>query len=220
MELKYLGHSAIEITTGEYKILTDPFLIKSPNYDYSKVTDIFVTHGHADHLGKAPQISMKTGAVITAIFELAKYCSRYGVNVNGISLGAWIDYPWGRAIAVPAFHSSSSDDGVYTGSPVGFIFEIEGKRIYHAGDTNLNSEMKIIGELYKPEYSILPIGGHYTMDIAHACIASQWLNTENVIPIHYNTFPQIEVNIDDFVIGIKKFNKNPIVLDIEKNIEI
>lgn len=220
MKLKYLGHSAFEITTGEYKILIDPFLVKSPDYDCSGVTDIFVTHGHADHLGKAPQIAMKTGAVITAIFELAKYCSRYGVDVNGISLGGWINYPWGRVIAVPAFHSSSSEDGTYTGSPVGFIFEIEGKKLYHAGDTNLNAEMKVIGEIYKPEYSLLPIGGHFTMDIPHACVASQWLNTQKVIPMHYNTFPQIEVDIEGFKAGVEKLGKTPLVMKIEESIEL
>lgn len=220
MKLKYLGHSAFEITTGEYKILIDPFLVKAPDYDCSGVTDIFVTHGHADHLGKAPQIAMKTGAVITAIFELAKYCSRYGVDVNGISLGGWINYPWGRVIAVPAFHSSSSEDGTYTGSPVGYIFEIEGKRLYHAGDTNLNSEMKVIGEIYKPEYSLLPIGGHYTMDIPHACVASQWLNTQKVIPMHYNTFPQIEVDIEGFKAGVEKLGKTPVVIKIEESVEL
>lgn len=220
MELKYLGHSAFEIETGEYKILIDPFLVKSPDYDYSRVTDIFVTHGHADHLGKAPQIAMKTGAVITAVFELAKYCSRYGVDVNGISLGGWINYPWGRVIAVPAFHSGSSDDGTYTGCPVGFIFEIEGKKIYHAGDTNLNSEMKVIGEIYKPEFSLLPVGGQFTMDIAHACVAASWLNTKNVVPMHYNTFPQIEANMAEFELGIEKMGKTPIVMNIEESIEI
>lgn len=220
MKLKYLGHSAFEIITGEYKILIDPFLVKAPDYDCSGVTDIFVTHGHADHLGKAPQIAMKTGAVITAIFELAKHCSRYGVDVNGISLGGWMEYPWGRVIAVPAFHSSSSDDGAYTGSPVGFIFDIEGKKIYHAGDTSLNSEMKVIGEIYHPEYSILPVGGHFTMDIPHACIGAQWLNTKNVIPMHYNTFPQIETNIDGFKLGIEKLGMNPVVMKIEESIEI
>ncbi|MBR3889869.1 metal-dependent hydrolase [bacterium] len=220
MRLKYLGHSAFEIKTGEYTILIDPFLVKAPDYDFSQVTDIFLTHGHGDHVGKAPQIAMKTGAIVTACFELAKYCSRYGINVNGISLGGWVNYPWGKVIAVPAFHSSSADDGTYTGCPVGFVFEIEGKRIYHAGDTCLNSEMKVIGELYKPDYSLLPIGGHYTMDIEHATIASKWLETQNVVPMHYNTFPQIEASIDDFKTGIEKLGKKPVVIKIEEFIEI
>ena len=220
MKLTYLGHSAFEIQTEKGVILIDPFLVKAPNYDFSNVTDIFVTHGHADHLGKAPQIAMKTGALITAVFELAKYCSRYGVNVNGISLGGWINYDWGRAIALPAFHSSSSDDGTYTGCPVGYLFEIDGKRIFHAGDTCLNSEMKVLGEVYKPDVAILPIGGHFTMDIEHAATAAKWIGANSIIPMHYNTFPQINADINKFKSEITRTGKNPLVLDIEESIEI
>lgn len=220
MNIKYLGHSAFEIDTNGYKILIDPFLVKCPDYDYSKTTDIFVTHGHADHLGKAPQIAMKTGAVITAVFELAKYCSRYGVSVNGISLGGWVNYEWGRVIALPAFHSSSADDGTYTGCPVGFLFEIEGKRIFHAGDTCLNSEMKILAEVYKPDIVMLPIGGHFTMDIENAVIAAKWIDADIVIPMHYNTFPQVEANVDEFKKMISDIGKKPVVLKIEESIEV
>ena len=220
MKLKYLGHSAFEIATGDYKILVDPFLVKCPDYDYSKTSDIFVTHGHADHLGKAPQISMQTGAPITAVFELANYCARYGVNVNGISLGGWLNYEWGRAIALPAFHSSSSDDGTYTGCPVGYLFEIEGKRIFHAGDTCLNSEMKVLGEVYKPDVAILPIGSRFTMDIENAVIASKWIGAETVIPMHYNTFPQVSADTNLFKQEIAKIGKKPVVMSIEEVVEI
>lgn len=220
MKLKYLGHSAFEITTNEAKILIDPFLVKAPDYDYSDTTDIFVTHGHADHLGKAPKIAMETGALITAVFELAKYCSRYGIDVNGISLGGWIDFNWGRVMALPAFHSSSTDDGVYAGCPVGYLFEIDGKRIFHAGDTCLNSEMKVLGEVYKPDVAILPIGGHYTMDVEQAVIASEWIRAEVVVPMHYNTFPQINADEDLFKMLMSARGKNPLVLKIEEQVEL
>lgn len=220
MKLTYLGHSAFEIESDKGVILIDPFLVNAPNYDYSNVTDIFVTHGHSDHLGKAPQIATQTGAVITAVFELAKYCARYGVNVNGISLGGWINYDWGRAIALPAFHSSSADDGTYTGCPVGYLFEIDGKRIFHAGDTCLNSEMKVLGEVYKPDIAILPVGGHFTMDIENAVIAAKWIGADTIIPMHYNTFPQINADIDKFKLNITKLGKNPLVLKPEESVEI
>lgn len=220
MKLTYLGHSAFEIQTEKGVILIDPFLINAPNYDYSNVTDIFVTHGHSDHLGKAPQIASQTGATVTAVFELAKYCARYGINVNGISLGGWINYDWGRVIALPAFHSSSTDDGTYTGCPVGYLFEIEGKRIFHAGDTCLNSEMKVLGEVYKPDMAILPIGGHFTMDVENATIASKWIGADTIIPMHFNTFPQINADIDKFKLEITKLGKNPLVLKAEESVEI
>ena len=214
MQIKYLGHSAFEIETNGKKILIDPFLTMIPNYNPEGVVDIFVTHGHGDHLGSAIEISKSTGAKITAIFELANYCATKGANVNGINLGGWMNYSWGRVVAVPAFHSSSTPEGVYSGCPCGYIFEIDGQRIYHAGDTCLNSEMKIIGEIYKPEISMLPIGGHYTMDISQAVIASQWLNTKTVIPMHYNTFDAIKVDINEFNTKLIAINKEPLVLEI------
>ena len=194
MQITYLGHSAFEIKTNNKKILVDPFLVMYPNYDITGVTDIFVTHGHSDHLGNSIEISQKTGAKITAIFELANYCASKGAVSNGINLGGWMNYSWGKVVAVPAFHSSSTPEGFYAGCPCGYIFEIEGKKIYHAGDTNLNSEIRTVGELYSPEISLLPIGGLYTMDIKQATIASKWLNTGIVIPMHYNTFDAIEPN--------------------------
>ena len=217
--LTYLGHSAFEIATQNKKILVDPFLVKMPNYDYSDVTDIFVTHGHGDHLGSAIEISKQTGARITAVFELANYCSTKGANVNGINLGAWLDYEWGKVIAVPAFHSSSTPEGAYAGCPCGFIFDINGKIIYHAGDTCLNSEMKVIGEIYQPDIAILPIGGQYTMDIESAVIASEWLGASAVIPMHYNTFDAINVDIADFERQIREKGKMPLVLKIGQNLE-
>ena len=214
MQIKYLGHSAFEIETNGKKILIDPFLTMSPNYNPEGVVDIFVTHGHGDHLGSAIEISKLTGAKITAIFELANYCATKGANVNGINLGGWMNYSWGRVVAVPAFHSSSTPEGVYAGCPCGYIFEIDGQRIYHAGDTCLNSEMKVIGELYSPEVSILPIGGHYTMDINQAVIASKWLQTKTVVPMHYNTFDAITVDIDEFEKKIKSTGKEVLILQI------
>ena len=219
MRITYLGHSCFEIETLGKKILIDPFLVMSPNYDYNGVTDIFVTHGHSDHLGSAVEISKKTGAKITAVFELANYCASKGATAQGINLGAWMDYEWGRVIAVPAFHSSSTPDGIYAGCPCGFIFAIEGKAIYHAGDTCLNSEMEIIGNLYQPQISMLPIGGTYTMDIEQAVVASVMLKTSEVIPMHYNTFEAIKVNVEDFTRQIRDKGKIPLVLKIGQNLE-
>ena len=214
MAITYLGHSCFEITKDDKKILIDPFLVCSPNYIPEGITDIFVTHAHADHLGSAIEISKKTGAKITAIFELANYCASKGANINGIGLGSWINYDWGKAIAVPAFHSSSTSEGIYGGCPCGYIFEIDGTTIYHAGDTCLNSEMKMIGEIYQPDLAMLPIGGHYTMDIEHAVTASEWLEVTGVIPMHYNTFDAIQVDIKDFERQIRDKGKLPLILQI------
>lgn len=219
MQITYLGHSAFEIKTGNKKILIDPFLVMSPNYDYSNTTDIFVTHGHGDHLGSSIEISQKTGAKISAVFELANYCGAKGANAEGINLGGWIQYDWGKAIAVPAFHSSSTPEGYYAGCACGYIFEIEGKVIYHAGDTCLNSDMKIIGEIYQPQIAMLPIGGHYTMDIEQAVLAAEWIDASEIIPMHYNTFEAISVNIEDFERQIRGLGKLPKILKIGNSLE-
>ena len=219
MELKYLGHSAFEIETNNTKILIDPFLVCSPDYIPTGVSDIFVTHAHSDHLGSAIEISKTTGAVITSIFELANYCSNKGAQTLGAGLGSWLEYDWGRAILVPAFHSSSFPDGTYGGCPCGVIFDIEGKKIYHAGDTCLNSEMKLIREVYEPNIAILPIGGHYTMDVENAIIASEWLGASAIVPMHYNTFDAIRADIGEFENGIRSIGKMPMIMKVgDKNI--
>ena len=214
MEIKYLGHSAFEIITANQKILIDPFLVCVPNYRVENINNIFVTHAHSDHLGSAIEISKKTKAPITAIFELANYCARKGAIIQDIGLGSWMQYSWGQATAVPAFHSSSTPDGQYGGCPCGFVFEIEGKIIYHAGDTSLSSEMKTIGELYQPDIAMLPIGGKYTMDIEHAVLATKWLGASEIIPMHYNTFDAIKVDITEFEHKIREIGKLPIIKEI------
>lgn len=214
MRIKYLGHSGFELETNGKTILIDPFLIKYPQYKPENLADIFVTHGHGDHLGSAIEISRQTKAPITAIYELANYCSKNGASANDIGLGSWQNYSWGRAVAVPAFHSSSTPDGNYAGMPCGFVFEIEGQRIYHAGDTSLNSEMKMIGEVYEPDLAMLPIGGKYTMDVEHALIAAQWLQVSAVIPMHYNTFEAINADIQKFESEMRKLGKMPLIMKI------
>ena len=214
MNIRYLGHSAFEISVKGQKILIDPFLVSFPNYNCQDVCDIFVTHAHGDHLGSAVEISKRTNSTITAIYELANYCAKLGAKTIDLGLGSWRDYSWGKAILVPAFHSSSTPDGVYGGCPCGVVFKIEDKVLYHAGDTCLNSEMKIIGELYQPDIAMLPVGGKYTMDIEHAVKAAEWLRTSAVIPMHYNTFDAIKVDIKDFERQMRKIGKIPIILNV------
>ena len=122
-QIEVFTHSSIRIKDDSRTIYVDPYKIRE---DYKDADYIFVTHGHSDHLGSSIEISKKTGAPITSVFELANYCSMHGVRTNGCGLGAWKDYDWGKVILVPAFHSSSTPDGKYAGCPCGFIFEIEG----------------------------------------------------------------------------------------------
>lgn len=213
--INYIGHSAFYIKTGDFGILIDPFISQNPKAVFGNeniITDIFVTHGHGDHLGDAIPISRKKNAQITAIFELANYCAERGARVNAVNFGGKIEYNWGTARFLPAFHSSSTPDGTYAGMPASILFEINGTKIYHAGDTCLNSEMKTIGELYSPDIALLPIGSHFTMDVDDAVIAAQWLNAKTVIPMHYNTFDAIKADTSDFKSKIQNAGMQAIVL--------
>lgn len=218
MSIKYLGHSCFEIKTTNGNILIDPFLSINPEYKPEGITDIFLTHAHGDHLGDAIRISQETGAVITAVFELANYCIKCGAKAKGIGLGGWHNYDWGRVAAVPAFHSSSLPDGEYGGCPCGYVFEIEGSTIYHAGDTCLNNEMKTIGEFFQPDMAMLPVGGFYTMDIEQAVKAAEWLGVTAVIPMHYNTFDAISVDISEFERQIREKGKLPVIMKINQEL--
>ena len=220
MQIKYLGHSAFEIQTTHGNILIDPFISINPNYIPQNIVDIFVTHGHSDHLGSAIEISREQRSTITAVFELANYCQSKGGIANGISLGGKIQYPWGWAVFMPAFHSSSTPDGNYAGCPASIVLNIEGVTLFHAGDTCLHSEMKIIKELYTPDIAFLPIGGHFTMDIEQATIAAKWLGSTTVIPMHYNTFPLINASPEILKNILAEDNINVEILNINQSLKL
>lgn len=218
MDLKYIGHSAFEFALKEKSILVDPYVSVNPNYNWHEknITDIFLTHAHGDHLGQAIEIAKEKDATITAAFELANYLKEQGCKVRSVGFGSWLNYDWGRVVFVPAFHSSSLPDGRYAGEAAGIIFDIEGVKIYHAGDTCLTSEMKTLKELYRPNIALLPIGGNYTMDVEHAAVAADWLGAQTVIPMHYNTFPEIQADLQRFMQLIQVNNTNCVILDPNK----
>lgn len=202
VEIKYLGHSAFQFDVAETQILVDPFLTQSPWYngDLSELNPkcIFLTHAHADHLGDAIEISKRTGATIYAVFELANYCARKGAKVDGVNIGGRLEFDWGIVTFMSAEHSSSTPTGEYGGVASSIMFRFQDKRVFHAGDTALSSNLKMIGDVYKPDIALLPVGGHFTMGIKEAVLASKWLHAKQVVPMHYNTFPPISVDINDF----------------------
>lgn len=218
MDIKYLGHSAFEFLCGDKSILIDPYITSNIyNWHDRNITNIFLTHAHSDHLGQAIEIAKEKNATITAIFELANYCKEQGVqNVEAVNLGGKVSYDWGQAIFLPAFHSSSLPDGRYGGHAAAILFDIENVKIYHAGDTCLHEGMKTVKELYRPQIAMIPIGGKYTMDVEHAAIAAQWIGAQRVIPMHYNTFPEINANIELFVKVVQASSPAIFALDPNK----
>ena len=202
-KLTYLGHSAFYIEKDNDGILIDPFITGNPaakfDYNTKKITHICVTHAHSDHLGDAIEISKAKNAPIIAVFELANYCASKGAKVIGVNIGAHLEFKWGSVKFLNAVHSSSNAELPYGGLAASLLFDIDGTRVFHAGDTALMPDFSLIGELYNPYYALLPVGGYYTMDMNDAAIAAKMLYAMEVIPMHYNTFPAIRVNIQKFV---------------------
>lgn len=222
--LTYLGHSAFFIEKDWDGILIDPFLTGNPfcNFDYKtkRISHIFVTHAHLDHLGDSIAIAKHTGAKIVAPVELANYCAGKGVKTIDINIGANLKFSWGNVNVVNACHSSSNPELPYGGLAVGYIFDIEGTTIYHAGDTGLMSDFRLIGEIYNPYYAILPIGGHYTMGIEEAAVAAKMLYSPEIIPMHYNTFPAIKTDVQKFVDLIEAQGQKCIPMKANEHVEL
>jgi L-ascorbate metabolism protein UlaG (beta-lactamase superfamily) len=210
VKVTYLGHAAFKIVSPKGVVVyMDPFLSGNPKTPpelktVDKADLILVTHGHGDHVGDALAIAEKTNAKIVVIPELGRYLAKKGAkNVVGVNKGGTFTTSGIAITMVNATHSSSATEGeqiIYTGDPAGFIIRFEnGFTLYHAGDTGVFGDMKILGEIYKPELSLLPIGSHFTMDPREATYAAKLLGSKYVIPMHYGTFPVLTGTPEEFV---------------------
>ncbi|MCD6436219.1 MAG: metal-dependent hydrolase [Clostridiales bacterium] len=206
MIIEYLGHSALYIESNDFKALIDPFLKGNPQAkkmptDFKEITHIFVTHGHDDHIGDTIEIAKNTNAKVVANFEIINYLLLKGIeNVHPMHIGGRIKLDFGTVKMTQALHGSSiMDNGemIYGGNPSGFLLEIDGKKIYHAGDTGLTMDMKLL-EDEEIDIAFLPIGGNFTMDIVDAAKAVELIKPKKVVPIHYNTFDLIKASPEEF----------------------
>jgi len=218
--LTFLGHSAFLIEGKGLRGIIDPFITGNPlaplGVGEIEVDYIFVTHGHSDHLGDAVEIARRNDALIIAPYELAVYCQSKGAKAHPMHIGGSHQFPFGRVKLTPALHGSAivTDEGItYTGQPCGFLIDVEGKTIYHAGDTGLFSDLSLIGERENIEVALLPIGDNFTMGIMDAVYAASLLRPKVVIPMHYRTFPVIDQNPEEFKEHVERLGMKCLILE-------
>lgn len=218
LEITYLSHSCFLLSDGKYKLIIDPFLTGNPTakvtVDDIKADFVVLTHAHGDHLGDGIQISRKNDATIIAVNELADYVAKEGCLSHNMHIGGGWNFPFGRLKFTIAHHGSSSPDGQYMGEPAGVLITMGGSTIYHAGDTGLFLDMKLIGELNKIDAFFVPIGDNFTMGISDALKAVEFVNPKLSIPIHFNTFPVIEADPNEFASKAKALGKKAKVMEI------
>lgn len=203
MKLRYFSHSAFQITTSAgHKLLIDPFLSGNPTSPIKAkdvVADyIILTHAHGDHLGDGFEIAKRCNSIFICVNELAEYCKSKGFKAHNMHIGGGHNFEFGRVKFTIAHHGSMTPDNHYGGEPAGVIISAEGKNIYHTGDTGLFYDMKLIGEMTSIDYMLLPIGDNFTMGITDAAKAVELVAPKMAVPMHYNTFPVIEADPNEF----------------------
>lgn len=219
--ITWLGHATVLIQTASgTRILIDPYISQNPKFPKEfKLPDsielMLLTHGHSDHISDAVDVAGRSGAMVLANHEIVRWLSSKGVrNAAGMNLGGSYRFQDVTATMVDAKHSSGIEDGgalIYAGNPAGFVLTIEGGPVlYHAGDTCAFTDMKIIRELYGPQFAMLPIGDHYTMGPKEAALAVEFLGVKTVLPIHFGTFPLLTGNPEAFKKALAARNLNEV----------
>ena len=228
MEIKWHGHSCFELSDGDVRVLVDPFL--KPNNPVAVTTGeevnpthIAVSHGHADHIADAVPVAKRSGAEVVALVEVAKWLGGQGVeDVKDPNFGGTVEYDWGYVGLVPAWHTNtipgseedpfSAEHGIAVGPAAGLLIKIDETTVYHAGDTCLFGDMKLIAERSDVDVFCVPIGGHYTMDRRDAVVACELVGAGTVIPMHYNTFPAIETDPQAFKSDVEAQTSSQVVV--------
>jgi L-ascorbate metabolism protein UlaG (beta-lactamase superfamily) len=199
VQATFLGQSGWLLDTGDHTICIDPFLTGNPlatrRPEEIRCQFVLLTHAHGDHIADAPAIAKANDALVITSNEIAEDLAAKGLRTHGMHIGGTYGFPFGRLRMVPARHGS----GIAGGEACGFLVEAGGRKVYHAGDTGLFGDMRLLHELWGPvDLALLPIGGNYTMDADDAVVAARWIQPRLVVPMHYDTFPLIRADAAAF----------------------
>ncbi|WP_348811489.1 metal-dependent hydrolase [Flavobacterium maritimum] len=225
MKITFYGHASLGIEVNGKHILVDPYISANPQASHIDVHSlkadfILLTHAHGDHILDVEAIARRTHAVIVSNAEIAGYYADKGFSSHPMNHGGSWNFDFGKVKYVSAVHSSSFPDGSNGGNPGGFVIESEHKNIYISGDTALTMDMKLIPMRTKLDLAIFPIGDNFTMDVEDAIIASDFVECDKILGIHYDTFGYIKIDHED---AIRKFfnkGKDLMLLKIGDSIEL
>ncbi len=224
LKIQYLGHSAFIFDDGKYRVIIDPFITGNPlapiKWEDVNAQFIILTHAHSDHFGDTLAIAKKNDATVIAVNELSTYVAKKGAKSHFMHIGGSWMFPFGKVKFTQAFHGSSLDNNEYMGEPAGVLLTMGGITVYHTGDTGLFGDMKLIGEMNKIDVLLCPIGDNFTMGIDDAVKASEFVQPHLAIPMHYNTFPQIQADPNEFVTKVKQIGIDSRVMQFGEIINI
>jgi L-ascorbate metabolism protein UlaG (beta-lactamase superfamily) len=226
IEITYYGHSAFLVKIQDIKILFDPFISPNPKASHIDISSIqadyiLITHGHEDHVADAEKIAKSTGATLVSNFEIVTWFQNKGVlNTHPMNIGGSKAFDFGKVKYVNAIHSSTLPDGSPAGNPGGFVIKHQEGCFYFAGDTALTLDMKLIQEEFALDFAILPIGDNFTMGIEDAIKAADFVGTNKIIGMHFDTFPYIEINTNAAKNAAREAGKELVLLNIGETITL